>query len=453
MAGIHTKSSSSPKDYQELLDRDSRQVPKTFRSKGVRDIGPIDIPTSWYLDPEIHRLELERIWKRSWQMACREEDVSQVGDTWVYKIASLSFVIVRSTPNTIRAFYNSCLHRGRPLRDCPGHTSQLKCPFHGFTWSLDGALTGVPSREQFPTVKNEEFRLPEAKVGRWGGFVFINPDPAAEPLEDFMGGFAHEFAPAPLDDKVKTLHISKIIPANWKIVQDAFLEGFHVLTTHPQWAVAYSHDLNQYDVFENYSRIIIPAGSPSKELRWTPSNREMFNCMVGAWDDIPPPVTVDANRDIRAAAAELFRNQCRPLLGDKVDDHSDAEFLDPVMYNLFPNFGPFIHPAGSLVYTLRPCADPNRTVFDVMLLTPWTGDQRPPAAKERRLRDDQDFTDVAELDFFGAILNQDTANLQHMMEGVANNQRGKLVLSRYHELKLRHFYHLYAKTMGLELPA
>src|SRR3546814_15171307 len=61
--------------------------------------------------------------------------------------------------------------RGRPLRDCPGQVSHLKCPFHGFTWGLDGGLRGVPAREEFPTVTNEAFRLPEAKVALWGGFV------------------------------------------------------------------------------------------------------------------------------------------------------------------------------------------------------------------------------------------------------------------------------------------
>src|SRR3546814_7639607 len=84
--------------------------------------------------------EVERIWKTRWQMACRVDELRNVGDTWVYEVASLSFVIVRSDPQTIKAFYNSCLHRGRPLRDCPGQVSHLKCPFHGFTWGLDGGL-------------------------------------------------------------------------------------------------------------------------------------------------------------------------------------------------------------------------------------------------------------------------------------------------------------------------
>ena len=445
-------STNRPRSYQDLLARDSRKVPETLSRTGVADMGPLEIPTRWYLDPQIHELEIERIWKRSWQMVCRIDDIKEVGDTWVYDVASLSFVIVRSAPDTVRAFRNSCLHRGRPLRDCPGRTSQLKCPFHGFTWTLDGDLCGVPGRGQFPTLSKEAFRLPEAKVGLWGGFVFINPDPHAEPLEQYLGTFSREFARAPLESKVKTLHISKIIAANWKVVQDAFLEAFHVHTTHPQWTVAYSDELHQYDVFGNYSRIIIPGANPSQQLRWKPTEQQMFNCMVGAWDDTSQPQEMPAGADVRRSIADRFRELTRPALGAAVDTYCDAEMLDVVSFNIFPNFGPFASPTTSLVYTFRPHGTaPNQTVFEVMLLAPWKADEAPPLVTERRLSDEEDFSDVPGLGFFGAILNQDTFNLKHIMKGIANNQRGKLMLASYHELKLRHFYELYAKAMGFDL--
>ncbi|HKR87923.1 MAG TPA: aromatic ring-hydroxylating dioxygenase subunit alpha [Phenylobacterium sp.] len=440
--------------YQELLTEDSRPAPRALRKTGVTDIGPLEIPTSWYFDPEIEKLEVERIWKRSWQMVCREEDLSEVGDTWVYDVGPLSYVIVRSSADTIKAFSNSCLHRGRPLRDCPGHASQLKCPFHGFTWSLDGALRGVPSREEFLTITNEEFRLPEATVARWGGFVFINPDPNAEPFEDYIGDLTQDFEASPLEKKAKIVHISKVIPANWKVVNEAFLEAFHVHTTHPQWVTAYSDHLHQYDVFGNYSRIIIPGAVPSHQLRWTPSQQEILNCMLGGWDDVPPAIEIAPGANVRQTIADVFREQARPLLGDAVETISDAEMLDVVQYNLFPNFGPFSSPTVSLVYAFKPYgSDPLKSVIEIMLIGPWKGEGAPPRVKERRLSADEHFNDVPELGQFGAILNQDTANLDYIMRGIANNQRNKVVFASYHELKIRHFYHLYAQTMGLELPA
>ena len=448
------RQASRPRSYQELLASDSRPAPQAMSRRGVTDMGPLEVPTSWYLDPAIHQLEVERIWKSSWQMVCREEDLRDVGDTWVYDVASLSFVVVRSSADTIKAFYNSCLHRGRPLRDCPGNASQLKCPFHGFTWSLDGDLRGVPSREQFPTITNEGFRLPEVKVARWGGFVFINPDPIAEALESYIGDLPEQFARYPMESKRKYFHITKVFPANWKIVQDAFLEAFHVHTTHPQWTIAYSDDLHQYDVFGNYSRIIIPAANPSHQLRWTPSEKEIFDCMIGVWEEASTEVEPIPNGNVRQSIAQKFREQTRPLLGDAVDTYSDAEMLDVVMYNLFPNFGPFSHPNMSLVYTMRPYGDDvGKCLFEVIGLMTANEDADRPRVPERRLGEDEKFSDVPELDFFGAILNQDTFHFEHMMRGIRNNQRKKLVLASHHELKLRHFYQLYADKMDLSLEA
>ena len=93
----------------------------------------------------------------------------------------------------IKAYYNACLHRGRQLKDYDGRCTEFRCPFHGFTWALDGALARSPRRWDFPHVDDAEFALPEAKVGTWGGFVFINPDPDAEPLEDFLGDLPEHF--------------------------------------------------------------------------------------------------------------------------------------------------------------------------------------------------------------------------------------------------------------------
>lgn len=439
---------AQPTSYDDLLDRDSRQVPASLRRRGVTDVGPIEIPTSWYTDAAIHEREVERIWKTRWQMVCRVDELRNVGDTWVYEVASLSFVIVRSDPQTIKAFYNSCLHRGRPLRDCPGQVSHLKCPFHGFTWGLDGGLRGVPAREEFPTVTNEAFRLPEAKVALWGGFVFINPDLNAEPLEAYMGDLATQFDRAPLEDKVTIAHISKVIPANWKVVNEAFLEAFHVHTTHPQWTTAYSDHLHRYDVFDNYSRVIIPAGVPSHQLRWTPSEQQILNTIVGAWDDEPAPFELPAEGDVRQKIAGIFREQVRPALGDRVDDYCDAEMLDVIQCNLFPNFGPFSSPTMSLVYNFRPHgSDPFKSVMEVMLLGPGTPCADAPRVSERRLADDEDYHNVPELGFFGAILNQDTANLDYIMKGIVNNQRGRVVFAKYHELKIRHFYEKYLEAM------
>ena len=257
--------------YQELLDQDSRPVPAIFRRLGNTDIGPNEIPIEWYLSRAIHEREVERIWKKCWQATCREEDIPEVGDTWVYDMVGISLIIVRSRPDEIKAYYNACLHRGRALRECPGRVTQLKCPYHGFSWALDGRLNGVPAREEFPQVNAADFRLPEVKVGLWGGFVFVNLDPESESLESFIGELPDHFTQWPLDDRTKTLHIMKRLPCNWKLAHEAFLEAFHVTTTHPQFLPTSGDEYHQIDTFGNFSRGFLGSLMPSNYIRTKPT--------------------------------------------------------------------------------------------------------------------------------------------------------------------------------------
>ncbi|GAA5063185.1 hypothetical protein GCM10023208_34180 [Erythrobacter westpacificensis] len=449
-----TKISPEPKTYEDLLKADTHRVPDYLMVTGEQEFGPDEVPISWVLDRNVHEQEIEKLWKKSWQMACRMEDLREVGDTFVYEVATLSFVIVRSSETEIKAFYNSCLHRGRPLRTCAGHVSQLKCPYHGFTWSLDGELRGVPAREEFPTVNRDSFRLPQVQVATWGGFVFLNPDPDAVPFDEYIGTMPREFDRMPLDNRVKAVHVSKVLNCNWKIAQDAFLEAFHVLTTHPQIVLAYGDQFHRLEVFENYSRGALGSFHPSKHVRWKPSAQEILNAGSGAWDDMPPLAEVPDDTDLRAAVAAMNREQARPELGDMVDELSDAELVDIHWISLFPNFNPFPHALANYIYRFRPNGDDHRTsIFDVMLLLPDTGEQPIPVAKEKRLGPDEEFTDAPEMGFIAGVLNQDVANLEEITKGLRNNQRGTMVLAGHHELKLRHFYKLYADQMGFETDA
>ena len=129
--------------YQQLLDSDTRPVPEVLRLESARDLPVVRVPLERYTSQAFHDLEVEKLWKKAWQMACREEELTEVGDTVVYEIAHLSFLVVRSAPNEIKAYYNACLQRGRRLRDESGRVPELRCPFHGWTWNLDGSLKGV----------------------------------------------------------------------------------------------------------------------------------------------------------------------------------------------------------------------------------------------------------------------------------------------------------------------
>ena len=160
------------------------------------------------------------------------------------------------------------------------------CPFHGFAWTIDGDLQDIPSRWDFPQVEAEDFKLPQAKTGVWAGFVFINPDPDAEPLMDFIGEMDDHFQVWDLERRFKQAHVAKVIHANWKIAQEAFCEAYHVNATHPQ-IMPYLGDTNsQIDIWDNFSRVITAGGTPSPNLDWTPTEDEMMRAMMDEKIDI-----------------------------------------------------------------------------------------------------------------------------------------------------------------------
>ena len=125
------ESKSKDLSYQELLDLDTHDVNPTLRLTSDVDFGTINIPAERYTSQEFFDLEVEKIWKKAWQMVCREEHIPNVGDTYVYDIVGTSILVVRSAPDEIKAFYNQCLHRGRQHRDSSGHAAQvIRYHFH-----------------------------------------------------------------------------------------------------------------------------------------------------------------------------------------------------------------------------------------------------------------------------------------------------------------------------------
>jgi phenylpropionate dioxygenase-like ring-hydroxylating dioxygenase large terminal subunit len=426
--------------YQELLDTDTRPVPPVLRLTSPRFMGSDDIPVGRYISRAWHEREVERLWKRVWQFACREEDIPEPGDYHVYDIATMSYIVVRTETGAIKAYPNACLHRGRRLKDHDGRSSELRCPFHGFAWQLDGALQDVPARWDFPHVDEDAFHLPEAKVGTWAGFVFINPDPAAGPLDEVVRDLAEQFAGWDLANYYREAHVARVLPANWKIVQEAFCEAFHVNATHPQ-ILAYIGDTNsQVDIWDNCARVITPGGTPSPLLGWEPTQNQMLRAMLDARIDEELSVTVAEGQTMRAVGAEMTRTKWRPILGDRVDAISDAELMDSIDYTLFPNF----HPWGALnriVYRFRPNGDDHRSsIMDVIFLSPFAG-QRPPPAPVHWLADDEHWTNAPELGLLGKVFDQDVFNVGKVQLGLETTAKPGITLGNYQESKIRWLHH------------
>lgn len=421
--------------YQELLDEDSHDVPPVLRLQSPRDLGTEEFPASRYTSREWFEKEVANLWKKVWQFACREEDIPEVGDHLRYDIAHLSFLIVRTAPDEIKTYPNACLHRGRMLKEFDGNASELRCPFHGFAWELNGCLKDIPARWDFPQIKDEDFSLPEIPTATWGGFVFINPDQDCDPIDDFIKDLADQFERWDPASLFKAAHVAKVMPCNWKVAQEAFCEAYHVNGTHPQILPGIGDVNSQVDIWENCSRVITPSMTPSpllldKDLGPEEILRSQLNISV---DDPAPPLPPEG-MSTRAFIAANTREAMRQQAGDKVDEYCDAEIIDSIDYTQFPNF----HPWGAynrIVYRFRPNGDDHTTcIMECLQMMPFQG-ERPPAAKIHWLKEEEKWSSA--LGFLGRVFDQDAFNMPKVQAGLSATYKPGVTLSAYQEGKVR----------------
>ena len=396
--------------------------------------GPQRVATDRYFEQKYHDMEVERIWRRVWQMACREDDIPNVGDYHVYTVASLSWLIVRVSPTEIRAHQNVCLHRGRILRECDGKkATEFRCPYHGWSWKLDGSVKEIVCEWDFPGVRDDVGQLPGARVGTWGGWVFINPDREAGPLEEFLGPeMIAQYERFDHASFWKQAHVTRPISVNWKVAMEAFMEGWHVIATHPQLLLLNWEDAaDRYDVFGHWGRgghVSSGRGSAHRNILY---DQEQLLAEYR--------MTADSSRDYH-----------RAIIGDEVDKFSDAELNDNSYCDLFPNFHPW---AGfsRINFRFRPFGDdPGKSLMDVIILAPWPTDKvKPPATVQHMLREDQSWTAAPEIGTLGRIIDQDIANMSSVQAGLKAKYPRYIWYSSYQEGKIRNFHRNYDRWMDL----
>jgi len=198
---------------------------------------PDRVPKERYFDQGFFDLEAQQLWPRVWQMACRLEQIPNPGDYAEYTVLDQSVVVVRGEDGEVRAFQNACRHRGVQLVEGPGHTDGgFTCPFHGWCYGLDGGNTFVSRRGTFSerNLQAGEIDLVPVRCETWGACAWINLDDAAPPLRDCMEPFATVMEGWELEAMRAEWWYSFRLPVNWKLAEEAFMEQYHVLETHPQ---------------------------------------------------------------------------------------------------------------------------------------------------------------------------------------------------------------------------
>jgi len=200
------------------------------------------MPWSWYSDPEVLRLEQERIFRRTWQYVGHAGSAAEVGERFAAWTGDVPVLVVRAEDG-LRAFLNVCRHRGSLLVEGDGARASIQCPYHAWTYALDGSLRAAPRSEREPDFDASELSLLPLRLERWGPFLFVNPAEDAPPLAETLDPLPDLL---PVDDLVFRSRDDYELAANWKIGCENYLECYHCPVAHKGFSARYDVDPDSY---------------------------------------------------------------------------------------------------------------------------------------------------------------------------------------------------------------
>ena len=303
-------------------------------------------------------------------MAGLASDIAAPGDYFLFSIGHESIIISRDNEDEVQAMYNACQHRGnRVIANGIGSVAAFACPYHGWTYGLDGTLQTVPDEERFtPAIDCNTYSLKHVAVEVWAGIVWVNLDQEAAPLEKFLGGVMAELSPYHIENMVLVEDQTLEIDANWKTAVDNFNEQYHVDFIHPQHAsmVNCRDSVNELWPFGHRRTLVegFVTNPRYGEPEVAPPILDMQTRMIG----LDPDDFKDRVGDIRLAAQSRKRELGKEL-GFSYDEFPDSLVTDVVQYDLFPNIIATIHPESLWIMRPRPHpTDPNKCFFDKMSL-------------------------------------------------------------------------------------
>jgi phenylpropionate dioxygenase-like ring-hydroxylating dioxygenase large terminal subunit len=206
------------------------------------------LPAAWYSDATVAALERERIFERSWQYACPAVDVATPGSFAATQAGHVPVVVTRNRDDELRAFVNVCRHRGHIVAKGAGCRETLQCPYHAWTYELDGSLRRAPRSEREVGFDPASFSLLPVAVDTWGPFVFVNPDVGAAPLAETLGELPAIVARSGLELDALRFHSHHEWPieANWKLTLENYLECYHCPVAHPGFSKVIDVDPDEY---------------------------------------------------------------------------------------------------------------------------------------------------------------------------------------------------------------
>jgi phenylpropionate dioxygenase-like ring-hydroxylating dioxygenase large terminal subunit len=391
------------------------------------------IPPQRYYDAGFYQAEIDHLWPHVWQMACRLEQIPEIGDWVEYSNLDDSVIVVR-TADGIRGFHNACRHRGVPIAGGNGadHGNCRKtgfvCPFHGWRWNMNGENTFVYGRHMFNErqLDKADLALRPCRLEIWGNCAFVNMDDDAPGFRESMGPLLDRLDAHGAGDLRADKWFATILPANWKIAMEAFMEGFHVFRTHPQLHKAvpglynsmYGQDTGgigrtvnpNATVRENLVDQVTHLGLVHTGMAGMVQEKEIEIAAALVDADLPDDPQLAVPEWYRLVKSEITR-QLRAK-GEAVPDLNAVDASHPLagVEYLFPHF--FLLPffTGMSSYRIRPLG-PESCLFELWSLKTFVAGEEPVSPKEPTWHD-YDSPDVPE------IPRQDYANIPLQQRGL-----------------------------------
>lgn len=415
------------------------------------------VTTDRYTSRKYHERERELLWMRVWQVAGRADELPETGDWMEFRIFDQSFVIVRGEDDEIRGFVNACRHRGNALCSGRGRSNRFRCPYHRWQYDLSGRLLVVPrpdfegTTEQFVGSKDDLGLVP-VPVEVFAGFIFLNPDSEAAPLQEYLGDVAHLLAPYHLEEMVPVgLNVRESLECNWKVVMDAFQEGYHIQGIHPELVSAVDESKERYRFLGDHSVATAPFGASSlaaadpeqqlEAIRALPATFPGVAEVLPRFEELVNTHRQDGEAGRFAAgvtARSLLQKATRETLTEKgldVSGLTDNQMSDNQFYLLFPNFFLTIRASEATFIGAvpHPDGDPNRCIWHVVAYM-WL----PPEMRAEHREQVTEVTEPGSFNYFLA-LQQDYEQMQRQQNGLRNKNLGHMALTRQ-EVRLAYFH-------------
>jgi len=381
-----------------------RKTAETFAA------GAKTLEQKYFISPQIFAEEQEKIFSRQWVLVGHQSQIAKPGDYFISDLAGESLIVVRDKRGEIHAFYNVCRHRGsRLVENGNGQLSAIQCPYHAWTYALDGRLLGAPHMDDVPGFNKPDYSLRPVNVAVWQGFIFVNLAEAGPltsilsqrerrkqdgfvSLEDWFAPLAGKFSRWNLSSLRSAKRIEYDVQANWKLIFQNYSECYHCLGVHPELSKISPHDSSENDLTEGpflggFMRI-------AKGRSLTMSGKA---CALGI---------ADSSRAHDRAPARN-RNPSQEIENDYDHEHEQDGKNRVFYYSIFPNMLLSLHPDYVMVHQLLP-QSPQRT----LIFCNWFFH---PAAFER-----EDFKPEDAIEFWDMVNRQDWHVCELSQQGISS---------------------------------